>query len=289
MTGGAHTAGAGSAAGVRSGVGADIGADIDAGIDTGIEAVIEARGLHVRAAASAAAPVLLRELAFSIQPGERVALVGHNGAGKSSLLRALTGFAPVHQGRLRVLGVELDTEMSGVTAALPLRRLRARVAQVHQGLHLVARLSALDNVLIGGAARHPSPWTWLRRWPAAERAAAHEALAWVGLAHAAGRRTDELSGGERQKVALARALHQRPMLLLADEPTASLDADAADEVVALLNRAVQERAMTLVCVVHDLELVPRLAQRAIALHHGRVVADMAANEQTPAVLRGLLK
>ena len=134
--------------------------------------------------------------------------------------------------------------MSGVPAAAPLRRLRARVAQVHQGLHLVGRLSALDNVLIGGAARHPSPWTWLRRWPAAERAAAREALAWVGLAHAAARRTDELSGGERQKVALARALHQRPVLLLADEPTASLDADAADEVVALLNRAVDERART---------------------------------------------
>jgi phosphonate transport system ATP-binding protein len=248
-------------------------------------ALIEAQGLQVRAAAPASAPVLLRELGFSIQPGERVALVGHNGAGKSSLLRALTGFAPVHQGRLRVL----DLEMGGPPAAAPLRRLRARVAQVHQGLHLVGRLSALDNVLIGGAARHPSPWSWLRRWPAAERQAAREALAWVGLGHAAARRTDELSGGERQKVALARALHQRPLLLLADEPTASLDADAADEVVALLNRAVAERATTLVCVVHDLDLVPRLAQRAIALRHGRVVADLAVNAHTPAVLRGLLK
>ena len=248
-------------------------------------ALIEARGLHVRATPAPQAPVLLRALSFSVLRGERVALVGHNGAGKSSLLRALTGFAPVHEGQLRVL----DTEMSGMPATLPLRRLRARVAQVHQGLHLVRRLSALDNVLIGGAGRHPSPWTWLRRWPAAERAAAREALAWVGLAHAAARRTDEPSGGERQKVALARALHQRPALLLADEPTASLDADAADEVVALLNRAVAERAMTLVCVVHDLELVPRLAQRAIALRHGRVVADMAVDTQSPAVLRGLLK
>ena len=262
-----------------------IQAAIEAPIEAAIEPVIEARGLHVRAAVAADAPVLLRELAFSIQPGERVALVGHNGAGKSSLLRALTGFASVHQGRLRVL----NTDMNGAPAALPLRRLRARVAQVHQGLHLVARLSALDNVLIGGAARHPSPWTWLRRWPAAERAAAREALAWVGLAHAAGRRTDELSGGERQKVALARALHQQPVLLLADEPTASLDADAADEVVSLLNRAVQERAVTLVCVVHDLDLVPRLAQRALALRHGRVVADIAVDARTPAVLRGLLR
>ena len=251
-------------------------------IDT---AVIEARGLHVRAALAAQAPVLLRELAFSVQTGERVALVGHNGAGKSSLLRALAGFAPVHQGSLRVL----DLELSGAPAAVALRLLRARVAQVHQGLHLVGRLSALDNVLIGGAGRHASPETWLRRWPAAERQAACAALAWVGLAHAAARRTDELSGGERQKVALARALHQRPALLLADEPTASLDADAADEVVALLNRAVAERAMTLLCVVHDLDRVPCLAQRAIALRHGRIVADMAVTAQTPAVLRGLLK
>jgi phosphonate transport system ATP-binding protein len=243
--------------------------------------VIEAHGLQV----SAGAHVLLRDVGISVAPGERVAVVGHNGAGKSSLLRALTGFNPVSRGSLRVLG----TELAGRQTATALRALRCRVAQVHQGLHLVGRLSALDNVLIGGAGRHASPLTWLRRWPAVERLAAQSALSRVGLGWAAGRRTDTLSGGERQKVAIARALHQQPTLLLADEPTASLDADAADDVIKLLVEVATERGATLVCVVHDLDLLPRLAGRAVALRHGVVVADVAVTPHTPQQLRGMLK
>ena len=245
------------------------------------EAVIDARGLQV----SAGRHVLLRDVGLSVAPGERVALVGHNGAGKSSFLRALTGFNAVTRGSLRVLG----TELAGPHAAPALRALRCRVAQVHQGLPLVGRLGALDNVLIGGAGRHASPMTWFRRWPAAECRAAQAALSRVGLGWAAGRRTDSLSGGERQKVAIARALHQRPTLLLADEPTASLDADAADEVIGLLVEVAAERGATLVCVVHDLELLPRLTDRAITLRHGVVVADVAVTSHTPGQLRGMLK
>jgi phosphonate transport system ATP-binding protein len=243
--------------------------------------VIDARCLQV----SAGPHVLLHDVSVAVAPGERVAVVGHNGAGKSSFLRALTGFNAVTRGSLRVLG----TDLASTRSAPALRTLRCRVAQVHQGLHLVGRLSALDNVLIGGAGRHPSPMTWVRRWPAAERRAAQDALARVGLGWAAGRRTDSLSGGERQKVAIARALHQQPTLLLADEPTASLDASAADEVIALLVDLVAERQATLVCVVHDLDLLPRLADRAIALRHGAVVADVAVTPHTPVQLRSLLK
>ena len=244
------------------------------------DAVICAHGLQV----SAGQHVLLHDVGISVAAGERVALVGHNGAGKSSFLRALTGFNCVTRGSLRVLG----TELAGRQGAAELRALRCQVAQVHQGLHLVGRLSALDNVLIGGAGRHASVMTWLRRWPAAERRAAQMALARVGLGWAAGRRTDTLSGGERQKVAIARALHQQPTLLLADEPTASLDTAAADEVISLLVEVAAERAATLVCVVHDLALLPRLADRAIALRHGVVVADVAVTSHTPGQLRGLL-
>ena len=137
--------------------------------------------------------------------------------------------------------------------------------------------------------RDASPLTCRRRWPAAERRAAQSALARVGMGGAAGRRTDTLSGGERQKVAIARALHQRPTLLLADEPTASLDADAADAVIQLLTDVAAERSATLVCVVHDLDLLPRLADRAIVLRHGTLVADVAVTPATPAQLRGLLQ
>ena len=195
--------------------------------------VVEARGLHVNAGDH----VLLRDLNLSVSTGERIAIVGHNGAGKSSFLRALSGFNAVHGGSLKVLG----TDIAVIRERHALRSLRSRVAQVHQGLHLIARLSAIDNVLIGGAARSTSWLTWIRRWPAQEREQARAALARVGMAWAAGRRTDSLSGGERQKVAIARALHQNAPMLLADEPTASLDAAAADEVINLLTTLVAER------------------------------------------------
>ena len=217
--------------------------------------------------------------------GERVALVGHNGAGKSTLLRALAGFGRVSGGGLQVLGIDLAAPCPPAS----LRQLRSRVAQVHQGLHLVSRLTALDNVLIGGAGRHPSPWTWLRRWPAADKQAALAALASVGLGRAAGQRTDTLSGGERQKVAIARALHQRASVLLADEPTASLDDRAADDLVQLLASVVLAQHTTLVCVLHDLDLLPRLANRVVALRQGRVVADGPVTADTPDQLRGLLR
>ncbi|TDM09714.1 MAG: hypothetical protein C4K60_10940 [Ideonella sp. MAG2] len=162
--------------------------------------------------------------------------------------------------------------------------MRAQVAQVHQGVHLVGRLSALDNVLIGGAARFTSPLSWLRRWPRTEQEAAHAALARVGLGDAALRRADTLSGGERQKVAMARALHQRARLLLADEPTAALDVRAEDELLTLLDGLVREQGLTLISVVHDLRLLPRLADRVLVLRQGRAVLDAALVDITPDTL-----
>ncbi len=243
--------------------------------------VVDARGLQI----SAGAHVLVRDLGLTIGAGERVALVGHNGAGKSTVLRALAGFARVSRGSLRVLDTDLSLSRRGVA----LRRLRGRLAHVHQGLHLIGRLSAIDNVLIGGAGRCTNASTWLRRWPDAERRAAHAALARVGMAACATRRTDSLSGGERQKVAIARALHQNAPVLLADEPTASLDAQASDEVVGLLAAVALERRSTLLCVVHDLDLLPRLAERVVVLRRGSVIADMRVTAQTPAELRSLLR
>lgn len=247
-------------------------------------AVVEARGLHVNAGEH----VLLRDVNLSVAAGERIAIVGHNGAGKSSFLRAVSGFNSVQRGTLTVLGTDISVIRERHERRL-LRSLRSRVAQVHQGLHLIGRLTALDNVLIGGAGRNASWLTWIRRWPKGEREQAHAALARVGMDWAAGRRTDSLSGGEKQKVAIARALHQNAPMLLADEPTASLDAEAADEVINLLTALVAERKSTLICVVHDLDLVPRLADRVIVLRRGQVVADVAVTAHTSGELRGVMK
>jgi len=256
-------------------------------MNTAVLPVIEAQGLRVHAGEN----VLLRDVSLTISPGERVAIVGHNGAGKSTLLRTISAFSRVHDGRLNVLGMDV-TLLGGPRNSQrtrDLRQLRSRVAQVLQGLHLVGRLGVLDNVLIGGAARTPSWLTWFRRWPAREREQARAALKRVGMGWAAQRRTDSLSGGERQKVAIARALHQNAPVLLADEPTASLDAEAADEVIALLRELVAERQATLICVVHDLDLVPRLAERVILLRRGQVVADVKVDGNSTSQLRDILK
>ena len=205
---------------------------------------------------------------LNIQQGERVAIVGHNGAGKSTLLRLLSGFMPPAQGQVEVLGRDLSQPLS----AMQLRLLRLELAQVMQGLHLVGRLPVLDNVLIGSLGRVTGWRSWLRCFPEHEIARAEAALQSVGLAKFARHRADKLSGGERQKVAIARLLVQNPRLILADEPTAALDPAAADEVCQLLT-GVAARA-TLITVVHNPALLPQLAERVIGLKNGRIVFDL---------------
>lgn len=213
--------------------------------------------------------------------GERVAIVGHNGAGKSTLLRVLSGFTRPTAGQVSVLGVRLDTPLPPAR----LRALRCEAGQVLQGLHLVPRLSALENVLIGSLGRVTGWRSWVRRYPAHEVEGARAALATVGLLDQASMRTDGLSGGERQKVAIARMLLQAPRLILADEPTAALDPAAAQEICRVLGSATA--GATLVSVVHNTALLPLLADRVIGLRQGRVVFDLAQSQVDAAQLAAL--
>ncbi|HRL78336.1 MAG TPA: ATP-binding cassette domain-containing protein [Candidatus Accumulibacter phosphatis] len=228
--------------------------------------VIELRGLRC----TLGERTLLTIDSLAIRAGERVAVVGHNGAGKSTLLKLLGGFITPTQGSVRVLGQPL--------AQLPqagLRQLRRDVGQVMQGLHLVPRLSALDNVLVGCLGRVGGWRSWTRFFPANEAAAARQALDAVGLGDRCATRADRLSGGERQKVAIARLLLQRPRLILADEPTAALDPAAAGEICALLaNTAGTGAGVTLLSVVHSPALLPLLCERVIGLANGRIVFDL---------------
>ena len=205
---------------------------------------------------------------LAVGEGERVAIVGHNGAGKSTLLRVLSGFTRPTAGQVSVLGVRLDTPVPPAR----LRALRCEAGQVLQGLHLVPRLSALENVLIGSLGRVSGWRSWVRRYPAHECERARAALARVGMLDQASMRTDGLSGGERQKVAIARVLVQAPRLILADEPTAALDPAAAQEICRVLGTAAGDA--TLVAVVHNTALLPLLADRVIGLRQGRVVFDL---------------
>jgi phosphonate transport system ATP-binding protein len=212
--------------------------------------------------------------------GERVAIIGPNAAGKSTLLGCLSGFVRPTQGEVEVLGRRVTRQ-----APSELRSLRKEVAQVLQGLHLVQRLSALDNVMIGGLGRLSGWRSWTRCYLAGDVQEALEALDAVGLRQRAHQRTDRLSGGERQKVAIARMLMQRAGLILADEPTANLDPTAAADTCRLL--AARARRATLLTIVHQVELLPLIADRVIGLRQGQIVVDLAVDAFDDAAIRAL--
>lgn len=216
---------------------------------------------------------------LSIQHGERVALIGPNGAGKSTLLRVLGGFADIAAGSISVLGNRFDPAASSTLSAQQWRMLRAKIGQVMQGLHLVPRLTARENVLLGALARRESMplWrSWLRLYPDALSREADDALATLGLQQRGGTRADRLSGGERQKVSIARLRLQRPSLILADEPTSALDPNATAHVCGALMQAAQQA--TLITVVHSPSLLALLAERVIGLAAGKIAFDLPVRD-----------
>jgi phosphonate transport system ATP-binding protein len=221
--------------------------------------------------------VILDVPQLTIAAGEHVALVGANGSGKSTLLRLLAGFVRLTAGQVQVLGRRFGAESEETLSRTQWRELRTEVGQVMQGLHLVPRLTARENVLIGALPRMrnvPAWRSWTRLYTAQLRAEAHEALASLGIAGLADVRADKLSGGERQKVAIARVMLQRARLILADEPTAALDPTATHEACRALLQAAA--GGTLITVLHHRDLVPRLASRVIGIMEGRVAFDMPA-------------
>ena len=227
---------------------------------------------------------LLDDITLSVAAGERIGIIGPNGAGKSSLLRALGGVAPgCLSGTIEVLGRNLARPLSRRDK----RGFQAEVGQVFQALQLVPRLSALDNVLIGALARHRSPLSWARLFPEATREQAQHALQTVGMEALGSVRTDRLSGGQRQKVAVARLLMQQPGLILADEPTAALDPAAAAEIAVHLAGCAHDTNVAMLVVVHEPALLPLLAERVIGLRHGRILFDLAALYDVPSQSRRL--
>ncbi|WP_216656442.1 phosphonate ABC transporter ATP-binding protein [Nocardioides marmotae] len=215
----------------------------------------------------------LRGVDLVVREGERVALVGPSGAGKSTLLRLCTAAVRQDAGEVEVLGRPLARLGAGGLAAV-----RRRVGTVHQRLHLVGRLRVVHNVNAG----HLGRWSTARALASLVRPreveTARAALEQTGIGDKLFARTDELSGGEQQRVAVARVLVQRPDLVLADEPVASLDPARADEVLALLCETVATPRRALLVSLHDFDLAVRRCDRVVGLREGRVVFDRPASD-----------
>lgn len=208
-------------------------------------------------------------IGFSIGRGQSVALIGSNGAGKSTLMRACAGLVEVDGGSISILQKPLS-----VLGSSGLRRLRSRIGFVFQRHNLVPRHSALTNTVHGALGRTWGPRLWTHRLaPQAIREEAIDCLRQVDLADVATQRCDTLSGGQSQRVAIARMLMQRPELIMADEPVASLDPAAGREVMELLVRVTRERGLTLLFSSHHLDHARVHADRIIALKDGRIEYD----------------
>jgi phosphonate transport system ATP-binding protein len=205
---------------------------------------------------------------LSVDPGEFVVVLGANGSGKSTLLRCIAGMVRPSEGKVSVAG----REMSGLTGRA-LAEARLALGMVFQHPHLVRRRSVLANVLTGTLGRHRGVATAFGRLPAGERPWALACLDEVGLRALAPQRSGTLSGGQAQRVSIARALAQRPRALLADEPVASLDPEAAEEVMRLLRRVAHEDGLAVLCVLHQPELARRYADRIMGLRDGRFAFD----------------
>lgn len=220
--------------------------------------ILVAAGLTVRYP-HATSPALA-EVAVRLDAGELLAVVGPNGSGKTTLLKALLGTVPVEQGSVTLLGRPIGD--------WPPRELARVVGVVTQREETLFPLTVEETVALGRYAFLP-PVAALRP---ADEAVVQDAMAQTDVARLALRRTDELSGGEWQRVRIARALAQEPRLLVLDEPTASLDVRHEMEVFELARR-LADRGLATVLVSHHLNLAARYAHRLLLLHDGRVAAE----------------
>jgi phosphonate transport system ATP-binding protein len=212
-------------------------------------------------------PPVLNGVTISVDRGEKVAILGPSGAGKTTLFRTVNGFVPIRSGSITVDGISVK----GLHGKR-LRRLRRHIAVVSQRHDLVDCLRVHQNVMAGALGR----WSSLHAlrflvWPKAEELAeAESALRRVGIVHKVRERTSEISGGEHQRVAIARALVQQPTILLADEPIASLDPDLSHQILSLLCSLAEENGFALLCSLHQQEYAYQYFDRVIRIENGLV-------------------
>ncbi len=221
----------------------------------------------------------LKEIDLAIDTPQVVMIIGSSGAGKSTLIRCINRLIEPTTGSV----VLNDTEITSL-GKNGLRKARRRMGMIFQEYNLVDRLTVMENVL-SGRLGYVSFWqAYRRKYPPEDIAAAYELLDRVGLMENCNSRADALSGGQRQRVGIARALMQRPDLLLVDEPTASLDPKTSRQIMRLIIELAQERGTPALVNIHDVALAQSFADRIVGLAGGTVAFDGSAEQVTDQVL-----
>ncbi|WP_218240303.1 phosphonate ABC transporter ATP-binding protein [Comamonas fluminis] len=223
---------------------------------------------------------VLHGIDMDVKAGEFVVMLGLSGAGKSTLLRCMNGLNQPDSGTLQVGGIDLMQKHSR-------RDLARHVAMVFQHHNLVQRLSVRKNVLTGRLGQVGTLASVMQLFRQSDIALADECLQRVGLAHKADERTEALSGGQMQRVGIARALAQQPQVILADEPVASLDPKTARSVLQYLRDATRELGIAVVCNLHQVDYAREFSDRVVGLSQGCMVFDGAPDSLDETALNAI--
>ena len=222
----------------------------------------------------------LRGVSLRVARGEQLAIIGPSGAGKTSLIRLVSAALRPTDGRLQIL----EASPWSLTAG-ELRTLRARIGVVHQVPPIPPRLRVVTAVLAGRLGQWPWWKSVLSLLYPADIGGAHAVLAQLELADRLFERCDRLSGGQLQRVGLARVLYQQPDLVLADEPVSAMDPTLADHAIALLTQDARARGATLVASLHAVDLALKWFPRIIGIRNGEIMFDLPSAQVQDQALR----
>ncbi|MBU3721964.1 MAG: phosphonate ABC transporter ATP-binding protein [Limnohabitans sp.] len=212
---------------------------------------------------------VLKNINLEIEASGLTAIIGPSGTGKSTLIRCINRLIDPTAGQIKLRGEDL-AQLKGKS----LREARCHIGMVFQEYNLVERLTVMENVLCGKLGKLPIWRPLLRKFSEEDISRAFELIDSVGLSQEfASRRADALSGGQRQRVGIARALMQEPGLILADEPTSSLDPKTSVEIMELLDQVSKDRDVPVIVNIHNVDLARRFASRIIGMSAGQVVFD----------------
>lgn len=218
---------------------------------------------------------VLKDLELEVPGEEVVSVIGSSGAGKSTLLRCINRLVEPTSGTITLNGTDFTA-----LGKRELRIGRRRIGMVFQSFNLVDRLTVMENIQ-SGRLGYISTWAALtRRYPKEDIRRAFELMERVGIAHYANKRADELSGGERQRVGVIRALMQQPEILLADEPTASLDPKTSEQIMTLLRDLARELKLPVIINIHNVNEARQFSDRIVGMRYGRIIFDNKPAELT---------
>lgn len=217
----------------------------------------------------------LNDVSFSVRKGEFISVIGPSGAGKSTLLRCINRMIEVNSGEVRFNGISVN-QLKNVE----LKKMRSKIGMIFQHYNLVDRLTVIENALHGRLGSKSTLAGALGSYSREEKGHAMEVLAMLGLGDHIYQRCDRLSGGQKQRVGIARALVQNPMMILCDEPIASLDPNASKIIMDHLKKFSKEMGITLIVNLHQVNVAINYSDRILGVNGGKIVFDGSPDELT---------